>query len=168
MVNKHTVNYHSSPSESTWKILSYFCGFLRSLSLQNISSACIFHHGRGKILNLWCSGYSKIHLQVKKLNLFIFTHFYPVSSCILILLTPGRWQLLIPPEQRFLKIYFSPVEREGEYLGTKKMTKIKPARVLLTSFDKFQHLCNMYIFGLCLVVPKFRFKHAEVWRFFNL
>ena len=123
--------------------LSYLCGFLRGLSLQNISSTCIFHHGCEKSLNLWCSGYSKIHLRVKKLNLFIFTHFYPVSSCILILLPPSRWQLLIPPEQHFLKIYFSPAEREGEYLGTKKMTKIKPERVLLTSFDKFHHLCNM-------------------------
>ena len=31
--------------------------------------------------------------------------------------------------------------------------KIKPRRVLLTSFDKFHHLYSLHIFGFCFVVP---------------
>ena len=31
--------------------------------------------------------------------------------------------------------------------------KIKPTRVLLTSFDKFHHLYSLHIFGFCFVVP---------------
>ena len=36
---------------------------------------------------------------------------------------------------------------------SEKMTKIKLARVLVTTFDKFNHLCNLYIVGFCFVVP---------------
>ena len=31
--------------------------------------------------------------------------------------------------------------------------QIKPTRVLLTSFDKFHHLCSLHIFGFCFAVP---------------
>ena len=48
------------------------------------------------------------------------------------------------------------------------MTKIKPWKVLVTSIDKFHHLGNLYIFAFYFVMSKFRFKHAEVLRFFNL
>ena len=48
----------------------------------------------------------------------------------------------------------------------KKLPKL--TKVLVTSFDKFHHLWNLYIFGLCFLVQWFSFKHAEVWRFFNL
>ena len=44
----------------------------------------------------------------------------------------------------------------------------KLTKVSVTSFDKFHYLCNLYIFGLCFVMQYFSFKHAEVWRFFNL
>ena len=56
----------------------------------------------------------QIHLWVKKLNLFNFTHapkqnsppgFYHYP--------PGRRELRIPPEQHFLKIFF-PEQKEGE------------------------------------------------------
>ena len=50
----------------------------------------------------------------------------------------------------FLKIYFYPAERED--YGTEKITKTKFARALVTSFDRFHHLCNLYIFGFCFVV----------------
>ena len=53
-------------------------------------------------------------------------------------------------KQRFL--YFSLAQREEDY-GAEKITKIKLARVLVTSFDKFYHFCNHYIFGFCSVVP---------------
>ena len=52
--------------------------------------------------------------------------------------------------------------------GVEKIYKIICTWVLVTSFDKFHHLCNLFCFGLCFVVPKFSFKHAEVSRFFNL
>ena len=76
-------------------------------------------------------------------------------------------KLLIALEQPFLKIYFCKAER-GEGYGVEKITKIKPTRVLVTCFDEFHRLYNLYIIGLCFVVPWFSFKHAEVWRFFNL
>ena len=46
---------------------------------------------------------------------------------------------------------FSWVERGQDY-GVEKITKIKPMRVVVTSFDKFDHLFNLYTFGLCFVV----------------
>ena len=66
----------------------------------------------------------QIHLWVKKLNLFIFTHapkqnsppgFYHYP--------PGRLELPIPPEQRFLKIFFLRRKR-GEDYGVERITKI--------------------------------------------
>ena len=63
---------------------------------------------------------------------------------------PSRRELLIPPEQHFLKIFF-PEQKEGErIMQLKKLPKL--ARVLVTSFDKFHHICSLYIFGLCFVV----------------
>lgn len=38
------------------------------------------HHGWGKHLKLWCSHYRKTHLQVKKLNMEIFTHAPPAKT----------------------------------------------------------------------------------------
>ena len=37
----------------------------------------------------------------------------------------------------------------------------KLTKVSVTSFDKFRHLCDLYIFGLCFVIQQFSFKHAE-------
>ena len=55
-------------------------------------------------------------------------------------------------EKHFLKIYFSQAEKREDY-GVEKITKIKPVRLLVTSFDKFHHLCNLYISGFCCAVP---------------
>ena len=52
--------------------------------------------------------------------------------------------------KRFENLFFS--SREGEDYGAENMTKIKLARVLVTSFDKFHHFWNHYIFGFCFVV----------------
>ena len=84
---------------------------------------------------------------------------------VLVITTPGRGKLTIFPKQRFL--YFSSAEREEDY-EAEEMTKIKHSRVLVKSFDKFHHLCNLYIFAFCFTVPQSRFKHAEVWGFLNL
>ena len=67
----------------------------------------------------------QIHLWVKKLNLFNFTHapkqnstpgFYHYS--------PGRRELPIPPEQHFLKIIFPEQREGGEDHVVEKITKI--------------------------------------------
>ena len=60
--------------------------------------------------------------------------------------------------------YFSWEEMGERIMELKKIPKL--TKVSVTSLDKFHHLCNLYIFGLCFVVQKFSFKH-EVGRFFN-
>ena len=50
----------------------------------------------------------------------------------------------------FLKIYFSPAKRREGY-GAEKITKIKFVRALVTRFDKFHHLCYLYIFDFVLL-----------------
>ena len=52
----------------------------------------------------------------------------------------------------FKNLFFP--SREGEDYGAENMTKIKLARVLIASFDKFHStICNLYFFGFCFVVP---------------
>ena len=80
MVNKHTFDYHPSPSQLTLRIYPLIFlwtpkGFISPESFLNFPP-CIFHHGCGKVSN--------------------------------------KRKLPIPPEQRFLKIYFSPAERGRE------------------------------------------------------
>ena len=108
----------------------------------------------------------EIHLWVEKLNLFILNHATKQNSPPgFYHYPPGRPELPIPPEQRFLKIYF--LRRKGErIMELKELPKL--TKVSVTSFDKFDHLCNLYIFGLWFVMQQFSFKHAEVWKFFNL
>ena len=62
-------------------------------------------------------------------------------------------KLPITTTRPFLKIYFFPQQNGEENYGVEKITKIKPTRVLVTSFEEFHHLCNLYIFGFCFVVP---------------
>ena len=61
-------------------------------------------------------------------------------------LFPGRRELPIPPKQHFLKMYF-PEQSEGDRIMYLKKLPIL-TRVLVTSFDKFHHICNLYIFDL--------------------
>ena len=125
MVKTHTVNYHPSPSQTTSGdipshiFMDSYKGFISPESFLNF------------FLNLYIppwlwkfQSYSvkiiAIHLWVKELNLFTFNHapkqnsppgFYHYS--------PGRWELPIPPEQRFLKIFF-PEEKGGTGLWSWK------------------------------------------------
>ena len=62
-----------------------------------------------------------------------------------IITTSGRRKLTIFPKQQFL--HFSSAEREDDY-DAEKMIKIKFARILVTSLDKFNHFCNHCIFSL--------------------
>ena len=92
----------------------------------------------------------QIHLRLKNLNLFNFTHASMLNSppgfynC-----PPGRRELPIPPEQHFLKKFFPEQKAVGEDYVVKKLPKL--TRVLVTSFGKFHHLCNLYSF-LCFAV----------------
>ena len=84
----------------------------------------------------------------QKLNLFFFTN-APKHNCPrgFYHYPPGRRELSIPPEKCFLKIFF-PEEKGGRGLWIiPKFTKVS-----VTSLDRFHHLCNLYIFGLCFVV----------------
>ena len=81
-------------------------------------------------------------------------HFY---SCPQAKISPGfyhypqgRREWRIPPEQRFLKIFFPEQKEEERIMELKKLPKL--TRVLVTSFDKFYHLWNLYIFGLCFAL----------------
>ena len=66
---------------------------------------------------------------------------------IIILQADGNCPFL--PNSVFEDI-FSWGEREERIMDLKELPKL--TKVLVTSFDKFHHLCNLYIFGLCFVV----------------
>ena len=67
----------------------------------------------------------QIHLQVKKLNLFSFTHTPKQNSPPCFYHYPlGRRELPIPLEQHFLKIFFPEQKERGEDYGVEKITKI--------------------------------------------
>ena len=90
----------------------------------------------------------QIHLWVKKLNLFIFNHAPKQNSLPgFYHYPPGRWELPIPPEQPFWRYFFLRRKGERNNFDYSKLTQVS-----VTSFDKFHHLCNLYIFGLCFVV----------------
>ena len=126
MVNKHTVDYHPIPSQLISRIHCH------------ISLDSIF---------LWSQKIESVH-------------FY---SCPHVKLFPRF--LSIPHRQKeithssrtaFSEDLFFPQQRErwGEDYGVEKFTKIKPTRrVLVTSFYKFHHLCNLNIFGFCFAMP---------------
>ena len=52
------------------------------------------------------------------------------------------------PQAMLFENLFFPAE-SGKDCEAEKMTKIK----LVTSFDKSHHLCNLFIFVFCFVVP---------------
>ena len=154
MANKHTINYHPSPSQFISRIHTliflWACkGFISPESFLNFFlklyiPPCLWESFKVIILRLL-----QIHLWVKKLNLFIFNHapkqnsppdFYHYP--------PGRRELPIPPEQLFWRYFF--LRRKGErIMESKKLPKL--TKVSVTSFGKFHHLYNLYIFGLCFV-----------------
>ena len=124
MVNKHIVDYHPILSQLISRIHSH------------ISLDSIF---------LWSQKIEPVHFRSCS-NIKLFPRFLSFPT--------GRRKLPIPLEQRFLKIYFFPSRKVWEDYGVEKITKIKPTRrVLVTSFDKFHHLCNLNIFGFCFAMP---------------
>ena len=176
MGNEHTVDYHPSPSELTSRIhpltflwtpkgfisaeyfflKSYFAKdvFLEILFcviLQGIQT--FFGPGTPRISSGAWTSFKFMVLRLleetfvrQKLNLFIFAHSPKQNS------PPGRRKLPISPNSIFWKSVFSPSGRGKDY-EAEKMTKIKLARILVLSFNKFHHLCSLYIFDFCFVVP---------------
>ena len=148
MVNKHTVNYHPSPSQLISRIYPlvflwtpkgfmspelFLNFFLNLYSPPWLQKSFKFIVPRLLQIHLW------VNMPPKKKSLPGF-YYYP----------PGRQELSIPPKKRFLKIFFPEQERGERIMELKKLIKL--TRVLVTSFDKFHHLCNFYIFSLCFAV----------------
>ena len=118
MVNKHTVNYHPSPSQLITRIDTLIFlwapkGFMSPEYFLIFFLNLYTPPWLQKSFKIIMLRLLQIHLWVKKLNLFIFTHatkqnsppgsyHYP----------PGRQELSISPERRFLKIFFP--EEKGE------------------------------------------------------
>ena len=98
--------------------LSYFHGFLRGLSLQNIfyifSQTCVSHHGCGKFQ---IHGVKKILSQEKWICSFLLMSLSKTLPQVFVIATPGRRKLSISPEQRFL--YFFP-SRKGRGLWSRE------------------------------------------------
>ena len=66
--------------------------------------------------------------------------------------------LIITPTQKKVTCFPLPIicilpAERGEDYGAEKLTKIKLARILVTNFDKFHHLSNLFILGFCFVAP---------------
>ena len=105
--------------------------------------------------------------SVKITDKYIFESKYLICSFLLMPLiktpppSPRRF-LSLPPKQKkiphscqaaFSEGLFFPQQKGvgREDYGIEKITEIKPTRELVTSFDKFPYLCNLYIFGFCFV-----------------
>ena len=144
MVNKHTVNYHPSPSQIISKMhpvifLWTSKGFISPNFFWNFFLNLYNPPWLPKRFKFIVSRLPQIHLWVKKNSLPGVYHYHP-----------GKREFPIPPNQSFLKIIFPEQERGERIMESKKLTKL--TRVLVTSFDKFHHLCNLYIFSLCFVL----------------
>ena len=147
MINEHTVNYHSSPSELTLRIHPLIFlwtpkGFIFSPKcflnfFSNLYFApCQWKTFKLMVLRLLENAFvsqkvEPVHFHLNALSknppqvLITTTYHYHYHS------RPGRRKLTISPKKRFLQ--FSSTEREEDY-GAEKMTKIKLATVLVTSF----------------------------------
>ena len=132
MVNKHNVDYHVSSSELISRTQPLIFLWTPKWFISPKSFLRFF-------LNLhippWLQKSCKLmvlrllantFVNLKKLNLFILTHASKQNSPL------GFYHY--PPSRR-------------------KLHKIKTTRVLVTSFDKFYHFCNLSIVDFCFVVP---------------
>ena len=116
IVNKHTVDYHPSPSQLISRIRTLIFlwtpkGFISPESFLNIFLNLHIPPWLQKSFNL-VFRLLQTDLCVKKLSLFMFTHAPKQNSTAgFYHYPPGRRDLPIPPEQCFLKIFFP--EKKG-------------------------------------------------------
>ena len=160
MENKHTVDYHPNPSKLTSRIHPLIFlwipkGFVSPESFWNF------------FLNLYITPWLWKSFKFKVLRILANTfvgqkiksvYFY---SCLQAKLF-SRFLSLLPRQNKITHssrtafsedLFFSQQKGGGwENNGVEKNTKIKPTRILVASFDKSHHLCNLYIFGFCFVV----------------
>ena len=162
MVNKDSVDYHPSLSEVISRIHTLIFlwtpkRFISPESFLNFFLNLYIPPWLQKCFKLIVLRILQIHLWIKKLNLFIFTHAPNQNP------PPGFYHN--PPCRKKLPIFskdiFSWGERGKRIMELNKIPKL--TKVSVKNFDKFPHLSNLYIFGLCFVAQWFSFKHAEVW-----
>ena len=155
MIKKHTVDYHPSASQLISRIYTLIFlwtpkGFIPPESFLSFFLNLYIPPWLQKSLKFIVLRLLQIYFWVKKFNLFIFTHSPKQNSApVFYHYSPDRRELSNPPEQRFLKIFF-PEEKGERIMELKKIPKLPKA--LVTSLDKFHHLCNLYISGLYFVV----------------
>ena len=143
MMNKHTIDYHPSPSQLISRIHIFLIFLWTPTGLISPESFLNF------FLNLYIPSWLlksfkfivlrllQIHLWVKNLNLFICTHAPKQNSpSDFYHYLPGRWELPIPPGQRFLKIFFPWAER-GE-----RIILINSTMFAIFTFLVYVLLCN--------------------------
>ena len=76
-------------------------------------------------------------------------HFYSKLSPEFLSLSPRQTGIAHSSRIALFEDIFSWGERGESIMELKKLPKLK---VSVTSFDKFHHICNLYIFGLCFVI----------------
>ena len=169
MENEHTVDYHLRPSKLTSRIhpLIFLWTPKRFISpesfLKFFSNLYIYPTNRG-------CGKQDPQQRGRGPSLFMNSYFARdvfLENCFSCH-SPSRFhfcsfpQAKLSPRQKeityfiltaFSENLFFPQQKDGENYGAEKMNKIKLLRVLVTSFDKFHHLCNLYIFYFYFAVP---------------
>ena len=136
MVNKHTVDYHPSPSQLISRIHTLIFlwtpkGFISPESFLNFFLNLHIPSWLCKNFKFIVLTLLQIHLRVKTLNLFIFTYAQNQNSAPgFYHYPPGRQELSIPTKQRFLKVFFPEKKGGGggkrimEFKKLPKLTKV--------------------------------------------
>ena len=130
MVNKHTVDYHPSPSQliSSIHYLIYLWtlkGFIRSESSLNFFLNLYILLWLQKSFKFMVLRLLQINFWVKKLNLFIFTHAPKQNFPQVLIITPqSENNCPSPPNSVFWRYFFLRRKWEGEDYGFEKITKI--------------------------------------------
>ena len=155
MVSKYTADYHPSPSQLTSRI--HPVKFLWNPK-GFISPEFSFNF----FLNLSTTPWLRKSFKFMVLRLLETTYVTQKLNLLIFIYSPRQKEIITPqaegncpflPNSIFWRSIFPQQKERGEDYGVEEITKIKPTRVLVTSFDKSHHLCNLYIFGFCFVVP---------------
>ena len=149
MVNKHTVNYHPSPSQLISRIHTVMFpwtpkGFISPESFLNFFLNPYIPVWLRKSFKFILLRLLQIHLWVKQIES---VHFYSCHQAKLSarFLSLSRRETGIAYFSRtaFLEYIFSWGERGEGIMELKKIPKL--TKVSVTSFDKFHYLCNLYL-----------------------
>ena len=144
MVNKHTVNYHPSPSQLISRIHPHIFLWTPKAS---ISPESFLNFILDLYIPLW------LRKSFKFIVLRLLQDYWNFYSCFLLKqnsppsLSLRQTGIAHSSRTAFSEDNFFSAERGGgrRIMELKKLPKL--TRVLVTSFDKFHHLCNTYIFA---------------------